>query len=326
MRGLLPGNAAAQLRAVLPPQLRSFSVAVVGRIDLGDRQAAVLHSSFWTAVEGMTQLTELSVVQHSLYRTVRPELTQLTHLRKLTLGSAGSSGEYVEALKQLSQLRELTLQDVGDGRVCLLCQPPHSLQLERLEIPSIDVDEFTMRALLHLPTLTALLPRRIIPDAWPLLPHFPLLRRLSLRPGWPTPEQLTSLVASLSRCASLEDLTFEYVHFWAPNDSLAIHEQERTGWAALLSSVPNLRRLCVNGSLTNVLSVLPLHLPLLEELSLSGGASNDVDCFAAVAHPTIRLLELGPFTSMPSPSEEQLRSWPHSERLPKLERCVRRRS
>jgi hypothetical protein len=181
-----------------------------------------------------------------------------------------------------------------------------------------------MDALLHLPTLTSLLPHRISSDAWPLLPRFPLLRCLSLMPDWLTPEQLASLVTSLSLCASLEDLTLRYVGFRAANHSQATLEQERAGWATLFNSVSSLRRLCVNGYLTNALSVLPLHLPLLEELALSGGGLNDVDCFAAVAHPTIRLLELGPFTAMPPPSEEQLRSWPHSERLPKLERCVRR--
>jgi len=70
MRGLLPDNAAAEIRAVLPLQLRSFSMAVVGRIDLGDQHASVLHSSIWAAVEEMTQLTELSIVEHSLYRIV----------------------------------------------------------------------------------------------------------------------------------------------------------------------------------------------------------------------------------------------------------------
>jgi hypothetical protein len=88
----------------------------------------------------------------------------------------------------------------------------------------------------------------------------------------------------------------------------------------LLSSVPNLRRLGVYTEVTHLIPVLPLHVPVLEHLALSGWdwAHRDVDHFATVAHPNIRLLELGPTGTQP-PSEEEVRSWMGSERLPKLE-------
>jgi hypothetical protein len=74
-----------------------------------------------------------------------------------------------------------------------------------------------------------------------------------------------------------------------------------------------------------LLSVPPSYLPLLEELSLSGHPIDDeAGPFVALAHPSMRVLELGPFGSIVPPSEERMRSWLRSERLPKLERYVRR--
>jgi hypothetical protein len=94
MRGLSPETAVAALRAVLPTQLRSFSITTGLQMPL-DEQSAVLASSFWAALVDMTQLTELTLEQHSRHLHVRPELAGLTHLRKLTLGPAGDRGEHV---------------------------------------------------------------------------------------------------------------------------------------------------------------------------------------------------------------------------------------
>jgi hypothetical protein len=324
LQGLSPDNAAAALRAVLPTQLRSFSVVVDEGIGSVDEQTAVLVSSFWAALGVMAQLTELHIEQHSEYMHMRPDLAQLTHLRKLTLGPAGESGEHVEALKQLSQLRELVFLDHFPERLRLLCQPPHSLQLESLTLRStyLGVDEETMRALLHLPTLTALLPRNISPDAWPLLPQLPHLRRVSfsLYDPW-TPKSLISLCAALSRCSALVELTLKHVIFKAADFDELSAEQERASWTALLSSMARLRRLGIDGDLTHLLPVLALQLPLLEHLALSGWCDRDVDPFASLAHSNLRLLELAD-THMWLPSNEQMCSWLHSERLPKLERCV----
>jgi hypothetical protein len=100
----------------------------------------------------------------------------------------------------------------------------------------------------------------------------------------------------------------------------------------LLSSVPNLHRLGIHGDLTHLLPVLPLHLPLLAHLALSGLCTRGVDenPFASLTHPNLRLLELAEICMPLSnkqmrswlPSNEEMCSWLHSERLPKLERCV----
>jgi hypothetical protein len=319
-------DVAAALRAVLPPQLRSFSVTLGYLGQPLHIPSAILASSFRAALGGMTQLTELSIEQYSEHNVMHilPELTQLRQLRKMTLGPARFLDDIAE-LKRLSQLRELTLHEYHPERIRLLCQPPHSLQLETLVIPFMKVDETTMRALLHLPTLTALRPGRINADAWTLFHQLPLLRRLYFHPlELVMSEWLTSLCTSLSRCSSLEHLTLRKVHVSLGDDGSPLAaERQRAGWVALLSSVPRLRRLNVDGELTHLLPVLPLHLPLLEHLTLSGWGGDSENCFATLALPNVRLLELGPFSGMPALSDEQLRAWIHSERFPKLERCIR---
>jgi hypothetical protein len=318
MQGLPPETAAATLRAVLPPQLRSFRVVVGLLYSTLQEQTASLASSFWNALGGL-----LHIVQYSEHTHMRPELDQLLRLRKLTLGPAGERGEHVEALKPLSQLRELTLLDDHPERIRLLCEPPHALQLRSLILRSLDVDEATMRALLHLPTLTTLLPGSLSPDAGVLLPQLPLLRRLRFVSSvLLTPGPVASLCAALSRCSSLEDLSLPHADFASADNSLLTPEEERATWAALLSAVPNLRRLSVHGFLDPFLPVLPQHLPLLKHLVLRGGGLRTVDHIAAVAHPNMRLLELGEINSQ-LPSSAQLRACIHSDRLPKLKRCIR---
>jgi hypothetical protein len=289
-------------------------------------QTAALASSFWAGLSGMTQLTELHVELYSEYMHVQPELAGLTHLRKLTLGPAGQKGEHVEALKQLTQLRELTLHDQLPDRIRLLFQPPHALQLEGLTLASdeLELDETTMRALLHLPKLTALHAWCISHDAWPLLPELLLLRRLRLWPSdWLTPDRMVSMCAALSRCSALVDLHFA-ADIVSDDGELLVTEQEQAAWAALLSSVPNLRRFCVEVDITGIaplLAVLPLHVPLLEHLVLSGWGVHGVDHFAMLAHPNMRVLEFGRVNVLP-PSEEEVRSWMGNERLPKLQRYI----
>jgi hypothetical protein len=134
MQGLSLETAANALRAILPSQLRSFSVTLGANFPMLNKRSAALASIFWAGLSGMTQLTELHVEQYSEYMHVRPELAGLTHLRKLTLGPAGQLGEHVAELKQLSQLRELTLFDRSPQRLRLLCQPPHALQLETIQL------------------------------------------------------------------------------------------------------------------------------------------------------------------------------------------------
>jgi hypothetical protein len=320
MEGLTLDHAVAALRAVLPTQLRSFSVTAGSRDSPLGVQATALVSSFWAALTVMTQLTELRIEQRSDHMRVGPDLAGLAHLRKLTLGPAGERGEHVAEVKQLSQLRELTLHDNCSDRLRLLCQPPHALQLESITLTALGLHEWTVRALLNLPTLTALHPARIQPDEWPLLAQLPRLRRLSFStPCALSPEPLSSLCASLSRCAVLEDLMLSEVYIVSNVGSRLLDQQKQAGWAALLSSVPNLRRLCVEGDSAPLLTVLPLHLPRLEELSLS---DCDADHFATLAHPNLRLLEFWP-SEPPPPSEEEVRSWMGGERLPKLERYIR---
>jgi hypothetical protein len=330
MVGLSRDDAFIELRAVLPTQLRSFIVTAGSWDSPLSEQTAVLASSFWAALGNMTRLTELRVEQHSERNVmhVRPDLAGLAQLRKLTLGPAGERGEFAAELKQLSQLRELTLLDEYPDRIRLLCPPPHALRLETITLLSdrLEVNEETMRALLHLPTLTALRPGRLMADAWPLLPQLPLLRRLYLHPfELLTSERLASLCTSLSHCSSLDHLTLHKCTFCVVDDDDGAPlsaEQQRARWAQLLSSLSHLRRLSIDGSLTNVLPVLPLYLPTLEHLSLSSRCDRGVDVFSTVAHPNVRLLEIG-ILNVSLPSDEQLRMCMQSERLPKLERCVR---
>jgi hypothetical protein len=210
MQGLTSETAVAALRAVLPAQLRSFSVTVssaYSRLSGQHTDLAALASSFWAALGNMTQLTELYIEQHSERMHVRPQLAQLSHLRKLTLGTAGVNchdGEHVADLQRLSQLRELTLLDEYPERIRRLCQPPHPWQLESLTLPSLKLDEDTMRALLHLSTLTALIPERIAADAWPLFPQLSRLRRLSA-----TPSDLLNSEGLASFCVSLSLRLFD---------------------------------------------------------------------------------------------------------------------
>jgi hypothetical protein len=325
MQGVSPDNAAAALRTVLPTQLHSFSVITGHRYYPLRKQSAILASPFWAALGGMTQLTELHVEQHSEFIHVRPDLAGLSHLRKLTLGPAGDRSEYVDELKQLTQLRELTLHDTLPERIRLLCQPPHALQLENFALPSMAMDEETMRAVLQLPTLTALDVHRIRPEAWLLLPQLPLLHRLRFSPsGLLKPDRMASMCAALSRCSALVDLSFA-ADIVSADGELLTAEQEQAAWAALLNSVPNLSRFCVvlSADIAPLLAVLPLHLPVLEELSLGGwDHPEEAVHFEALAHPNLRLLELGS-SDPPPPSQEEAQAWMGSERLPKLERYIR---
>jgi hypothetical protein len=324
MQGLTLDNAAAALRAILPMQLRSFRVVVGLLYNTLQEQSAAVTSSFWSALDDMTQLTEFCFVQYSTIMHTQPKLTRLPLLRTLALGPAGERGDHVDELKQLRRLRELILFDDYPDRIRLLCQPPHALRLRSLMFRSLDVDEATMRALLHLPTLTALLPGSIDPEAWVLLPGLPLLRRLrffhfdSL-----TSERAASLCAALFRCSALENLELHSVSFVADKEaSLSAEQQRREGWAALLSSVPNLRRLGFFGALDPLLAVLPQYLPFLDHLVLSGWTGDAEPPYARMAHPNVRLLELGKIDKRPA-SDEQVHACLHSEHLPKLTRCVR---
>jgi hypothetical protein len=160
--------------------------------------------------------------------------------------------------------------------------------------------------------------------AWSLLPQLPLLRSLRLHPS-PSlaSDRLASLCTTLSRCSMLEDLALRHVSFATDDGSPLPAERQGARWATLLSSVPNLRRLGVYAEVTHLIPVLPLHLPVLEHLALSGWAAGDEEPYARLAHPTIRVLELGPVNTR-TPSEEEVRSWMGSDRLPKLERYIRR--
>jgi hypothetical protein len=177
-----------------------------------------------------------------------------------------------------------------------------------------------MHAVLHLPTLTALVVDHIGSDAWPLLPQLPRLRGLRLMSSDPlTPNQMPAMCAALSRCSMLVDLDVTAGIESADRKPLDA-EQGRATWAALLSSVPHLRRLDIRVDMAHLISVLPSHLPLLEHLVLRGWC-NDPEDFASLAHPNVRQLDLVSIKELPS--RAQLRASLHSKRFPKLERCIR---
>jgi hypothetical protein len=146
-----------------------------------------------------------------------------------------------------------------------------------------------MRALLHLPTLTELEPRLLLPSAWPLLPGLPLLRRLAAPLGAPLSAALTTLLSTaLFNCRALTDLSLPDVSF-KEDRVKASDEQQQAQWTELLCSVPQLRRFKAH-ALHNppLYVVLSTHLPQLTSLSLR--SSREV--IGSLAHPTVKELEL----------------------------------
>jgi hypothetical protein len=201
-----------------------------------------------------------------------------------------------------------------------MCQPPHSLQLETLIGTDTELDEVSMRALVHLPTLTKLDMRSILPDAWPLLPELPRLRQLGTEQcivlnGADT----TSLSAALSRCAVLDDLAISLDFVLDDGHEEPSEAEQRTRWTTLLRSLPNLVQLNVDILNTApLLAVLPLHLPRLERLLLHSGDSNDA-VVAQLAHPTLQEFELMGEHAL---TDQEVHSLLHTPRLPRLVKCT----
>jgi hypothetical protein len=214
-------------------------------------------------------------------------------------------------------LRELSLRPFKQRHIVALCQPPHSLSLQCIQLPSTIVDEAGMRALLHLPTLTSLEASSIRSDALALLCELPLLQRLSFRHAGQesgTLEWIASLSAALSRCKALTDLSLRLSF-----DETVTDEQRSACWTEILRSIPNVRHLTVTQlSVSALLSVLPLHLPLLAHLSLQCGDKVDgVALLVQLAHPSVREIHLT--TSRTAFSVKRLRVLVHSPRLPQLD-------
>jgi hypothetical protein len=194
---------AEALRAVLPTHLLSFNV------DFGWSDGRTLGSALYAAVPVMPQLTELSLMNTASSLKLFPGvLVQLPCLRKLCLGFVEWTPELLSELKQCRGLRELHILDFWSEQLVALCKPPHSLQLDSIEFPLMVIGEAEMHALLHLPTLTALVTGQHKSNVWPLLPQLLLLQRLAF---WPsellTAEMTSALSASLSQCKALTELS-----------------------------------------------------------------------------------------------------------------------
>jgi hypothetical protein len=115
----------------------------------------------------MTQLTELSIRnfnpdQRSCMDLPSTMLAQLPRLRKLTLIQLDfrCTEGWLAQHKQHEALRELNLF-LKYAQLVVLCTQPHFRQLESIGLPGAQLYEATMRALMHLPTLTALDPVRM---------------------------------------------------------------------------------------------------------------------------------------------------------------------
>jgi hypothetical protein len=214
-------------------------------------------------------------------------------------------------------LRELNLSGLESAQLAALCEPPHSWQLDTVALAGMNIDATCMRALCHVPSLTALEHGRIMPDAWPLLSRLPLLQRLAFQPAQALTTELTSsLCASLSQCKVLTDLSFHYVGF----DDAATVEQIRAQWGDILRSVHNVRRLRITQpNLGPLLVALPVCMPLLEHLTLC--SADDVmhadALLALVSHPSVQQLQLRDWNV--KSSEKRVRVLVRSKRLPKLE-------
>jgi hypothetical protein len=312
---LMQGQATEQFgntfTSILPTQLRSF------RASLGCE--AAFCSALFAALWVMPQLTELAYYSMNAKLALPSAvLSQLSHLRKLELGINEWTAALSAEVKQLNQLRELHLHQLKQQEVITLCEPPHALQLETIELLSrMSIDSAGMHALLQLPTLTALDPGFLAPEAWFLFSELPLLQKLSLDFYDVTAEHLTVLSAALSHCGSLRDLSLHLS--FEPEET---EEQPQACWADLLRSMPNVRRLTVSHSqLTPMRAVLPLHLPLLEELSLNSWDLPEV-VLPQLAHPNVRQIQLRSYGG--KFPEAQVRALIHSKQLPKLERisCI----
>jgi hypothetical protein len=301
--GLTPNTAVAALQAVLPLQLRFFSLALENWVGVwfSDRQrdlTRLLFSSLLSAVAVMRQLTELDVRCESYGTPLIARfdaLAQLPHLRKLSLFDIVLTDEWIAELKQLSQLRELRTL-LSHRELIRLCQPPHALQLEYIDLHDILVDESEMRAVLHLPTLTKLQPKYLRSAAWPLLPGLPLLRRVTIPIGPPlTAERTTLLSTTFSDCRALTELVLNNVDFRDDHGCEAIIEQQTARWTELLASVPQLQRFEVQTEhIPPLLAVLPEHLPQLVFLKLIifQRSHRRAEELLRLAHPMVQELEL----------------------------------
>jgi hypothetical protein len=151
MRRLTLANAVGALQLVLPTQLRSFKIYIRSVIRESSAQAQLLSSSILAAIPAVPQLTKLNLGCDVSSPEMRlTGLMHLPHLRTLTMFGIRWTDERLTELKQLSQLRELSI-DLESDTLIALCQPPHSLRLEHIDLCNILVDEAVIRALLHLP-------------------------------------------------------------------------------------------------------------------------------------------------------------------------------
>jgi hypothetical protein len=284
----------------------------------------LLLSSVFSAVAVMSQLTELDIRSWSYGMPLDARfdvLAQLPQLRKLALYGIDWTDGRIAELKQLSQLREL-FTDLASHTLIALCQPPHSMQLECIDLGSISVTQSVMLALLHMPTLTELQPKYLRSDAWLLLPQLPMLRRLTVNPfSVLSNARATLLATSLSGCRALTELELCGIVFEDADGGDATDEQQQAHWAEILRSVPLLQRFTVTTRpALSLLAVLPAHLPQLVHLKLrTSAAANEV--VARLAHPTVQELVLvHPILSQLDASQvQQLTRGP---RLPRLVHCT----
>jgi hypothetical protein len=303
---------AEALQAVWPTQLRSFVLALGGALSPALCQVfcAVLPAPL------MSELTALSILRSKESFELPPGiLSQLLKLRTLTLANVNWTPDTLAEVKQLKQLREISLRPLKQRHIVALCEPPHSLSLQCIELPLTILDAADMRSLLHLPTLTSVEAASIRLDALALLCEFGLLQQLSFRhPGQGTLEWTVSLSVALSRCKALTDLSLRLSF-----DAAVTEEQRSACWTDILRSIPNVRRLDVSQlSVSALLSALPLHLPLLAHLSLQCGDKVDCDALLVqLAHPSVREFHLT--TSRKAFSVKQLRALVRSSRLPQLD-------
>jgi hypothetical protein len=335
LHGASSASAAESLQTVLPSSVRALSLTAFpqSRRAPEDKFKAVI-ATFLGAVVAMPQLMELTLRQTAQWNGMRLDaLAALPQLRKLSLLSS-STGLSLVPLKAMNQLRELTLGFVESEELLSLFTLPHSLQLEVLRMETeLFGDE--MRALLSVPTLTELQPFGMDADAWSLLPQLPHLRRLVILPETSlTAEHTSSLSTALSRCTALEDVTLSAS--FEPDENEQEEEEllDENGavfqtvmearWTDILRSVPNLRRMTVatgNDELRALFTVLPAHLPRLEQLMLDGWSGSVVSILTQLAHPTLKQLELTEKLHR-ALSQEQLQSMLHNPRLPYLCRCA----
>ena len=245
------------LRAALPPRLRSFTLQAPPFRDSVSLQHVIAALPALHSLQTLTLHSRQHTVNESL--SVEP-LLRLPRLTELCLDIQLSQAR-LGFIKEMASLQKL---NINQGRWLVqglhaLCSPPHRLQqLQELDLSATEVGAGHMNELAQLPGLTTLKPTLLAPSAIPLLSRLKRLHTIRLDPELLCDEdslRLSELCTALRQCASLVAVALEA----RASDVDRLPE--------VLAAVPGLRVLQMEKTTLYSLRFLR-HAPQLEELHL----------------------------------------------------------